>query len=202
MLHENNFGVLTPAQADPIAKVFESSKRLISLTDELLDISRAETGKMVFDFETVQLETIVQSVCEELGFNALKRGIKVSFEPLAKKLSAIKVDEPKIRQVIQNLIDNSVKYTPDNGWVKVQVAQIGKKIRVVVSDNGKGISPEDLPKLFAKFSRGTDMHKDHPEGSGLGLYVAKMMVEAHNGRIWAESEGVGKGARFCFEVGV
>ena len=113
-------------------------------------------------------------------------------------LPKVKIDEEKIRQVVINLIDNSIKYT-DKGRVAVDLRQVGKNLEFSVSDTGAGIKKDDLGKLFQKFSRGTGA-TSITEGTGLGLYVARQMVEAHKGRIWVESEGEGRGSRFCFSL--
>lgn len=202
MIRHGDYGPVGKKQEEPLWMVAESADRLIHLMEELLDISRIESGKTVFVFEPTQLEDLVKNVCDEIEITAKKKNISLIFEPPAKKLPLIKIDQPKIRQVVQNLIDNSVKYTQENGWVKVSLKLMGNKIWFMVLDNGVGIRAEDLPKLFAKFSRGTDMSTAHPEGCGLGLYVARQMIEAHKGRIWADSDGLGKGSRFCFEVGI
>ena len=111
------------------------------------------------------------------------------------------MDEEKIRQVVMNLIDNGIKYTKQ-GSVTIKLEQAEKKIIFSVADSGMGIRPEDMVNLFKKFSRGTGTSLIHTEGTGLGLYVARMMIEAHHGKIWAESDGEGKGSKFCFELPV
>jgi signal transduction histidine kinase len=98
-----------------------------------------------------------------------------------------------------NLIDNAIKYTK-KGTVTVDLKQADNNIEFSVSDSGMGISPTDLPNLFQKFSRGTGTSLVHTEGTGLGLYVARQMMEAHHGTIWAESKGEGMGSRFCFRL--
>lgn len=109
----------------------------------------------------------------------------------------VRIDEEKMRQVVMNLIDNSIKYTK-KGKVEVALSREKNKIKFCVWDTGIGISAKDLPNLFKKFSRGTGTSLIDTEGTGLGLFVAKQMVEIHKGKVWAESEGEGKGSRFCF----
>lgn len=103
-----------------------------------------------------------------------------------------------MRQVVINLIDNSIKYT-DKGRVTVDLKQVGNNLEFSVSDTGSGIKKDDLDKLFQKFSRGTGSTAQ-VDGTGLGLYVVRQMVEAHKGKIWAESKGEGMGSRFCFTL--
>jgi len=101
--------------------------------------------------------------------------------------------------VVINITDNAIKYT-NQGEVKIKLEVFKNMVRYSVTDTGMGISKEDMPHLFQKFSRGQDVSLIHTEGTGLGLYVGKMMIEAHNGKIWAESAGDGKGSTFIFEI--
>ncbi|RLC37965.1 hypothetical protein DRH27_03415 [Candidatus Falkowbacteria bacterium] len=205
MILEGSFGELTEGEEDSLEKVYESNERLIQLVENLLNISRIESGRLQFNFERMQLEILTHSVCEELETSAKKKGVKLVLKAPKKTLPAIKIDQEKIRQVIMNLIDNAIKYTK-KGTVTIYVKKIkpsGLKgieegIEFSVADSGMGITRTDLPNLFKKFSRGTDTSLVHTEGTGLGLFVAKQMIEAHHGKIWAESKGDGKGSRFCF----
>jgi signal transduction histidine kinase len=113
----------------------------------------------------------------------------------------MELDRQKIRQVVMNLVDNAIKYTP-KGEVRAELFRKNGEIVFCIKDSGVGISKTDLPNLFKKFSRGTGMFQVHTEGTGLGLFVAKQLVEAHKGKIWAESEGENKGAAFCFSIPV
>ncbi len=110
-------------------------------------------------------------------------------------------DSQKLKQILVNFIDNSVKYTP-KGFMTVSLSKNDstKKITFSVSDSGVGIAPTTLPRLFEKFTRAEDAQKTNIHGTGLGLYVARKMVEAHNGRVWAESPGEGKGSTFSLEL--
>ncbi|MDO8260135.1 MAG: ATP-binding protein [Candidatus Magasanikbacteria bacterium] len=206
MILEGNFGELTPGEKESLDKVYASNERLIQLVENLLNISRIESGRLQFDYRVMQLETIVDSVIEELEPKAKGKGLKFTYKKTKKKLPAINIDEEKIRQVVMNLVDNAIKYTR-KGNVTVTLVpaksrdpKIGDCLQFSVSDSGMGISSEDLPNLFKKFSRGTGSSLVHTEGTGLGLYVARQMIEAHRGRIWAESKGENKGSKFCFKI--
>ena len=111
------------------------------------------------------------------------------------------MDKDKLRQVIMNLIDNSIKYTP-SGFVKIALEAKGKNLRFTLEDSGLGIKPEEMGQLFQKYSRGSETAGKAKviKGTGLGLYVCKMIIDAHKGKIWAESTGEGKGSKFIFEV--
>ena len=136
---------------------------------------------------------------EELSGNAKKKSLVLEYKPPVKSLPLIKMDEEKIRQVVMNLVDNAIKYTKQ-GNIAVSLELLNHNLKLCVADLGMGIKPDDMVNLFKKFSRGTGTFLVHTEGTGLGLYVARMMIEAHHGNIWAESDGVGKGSKFCFEL--
>lgn len=201
MMLEGNFGNLTPQESVSLKKVYESNERLIRLVENLLNISRIESGRLQFMFEEMYLEDLVKSVFDELATHAESKGLKFTLKAPKRKLPMVKIDEEKLRQVIMNLTDNSIKYT-NKGSVTVSIKQVKNGIEFCVSDSGIGVSSDDLPNLFKKFSRGTGTSLVHTEGTGLGLYVAKQMIDAHKGKIWAESKGEGKGSRFCFSLPV
>lgn len=199
MIMEGNFGKIDDNLQDALDKVFASNERLIRLVENLLNISRIESGRLHFTFSEYQFEKIVQSVYDELKTSAEGKGLKFIYKQPPKLSPRTLLDEEKIRQVVMNLSDNAIKYT-DSGHVIVSLDHSPNSIIFCVEDSGLGISKQDIGKLFKKFSRGTDVSLVHTEGTGLGLYVAREIIEAHHGRIWAESDGVGKGSRFCFEL--
>ncbi len=201
MMIEGNFGKLTKRELEPLRKVYLSNERLIRLVENLLNVSRIESGRLQFHFQPVQIEGLISDVVIELSGNAKKKGIELNLKMPRTPLPVIKADEEKLRQVVMNLIDNAIKYT-DKGWIEVKVDLIDGQIRVCVTDTGMGIALEDLPNLFKKFSRGSGTFLVHTEGTGLGLFVARKMIEAHGGQIWAESKGKGQGAKFCFQLPV
>jgi len=198
MMLDGSFGEMSKPIHDNMEKVFDSNERLIGLVEDLLNVSRIESGRLKFDYEKAQLNEIVASVVEELAPNVKAKELYIKYENPV-DLPAMMLDKRKIRQVIINIIDNSVKYTKEGG-INITLEKKDKLLRFCITDTGMGISASDLPNLFKKFSRGEDTSIVHTEGTGLGLYVGKQMVEAHGGKIWAESEGVGKGAKFCFEL--
>ncbi len=198
MIMEGDFGEVNGKQIDPMHKITESSDRLVQLVENILNVSRIESGRLKFNFTKVQLEDLVKSVVDELINKAKLKLLKLNFNMPALPLPRVKIDEEKMRQVVINLIDNSIKYT-DKGSVTVDLKQSGNNLEFSVSDTGVGIKKDDLRKLFQKFSRGTGA-TSITEGTGLGLYVARQMVEAHKGKIWAQSKGEGMGSRFCFTL--
>jgi signal transduction histidine kinase len=204
MILEGSFGNLDDKISETLSKVYESNERLINLVEDLLNISRIESGRLQYVFEKNDLKEVADSVFLELNNSALKKGLKLIYDFEDKKMYRVKIDAEKLRQVVMNLIDNAIKYTfkakGNKGEIKIFLKAEKKNIIFCVEDNGLGISKEDMGNLFKKFSRGKGMFIVHTNGTGLGLYVAKQIVEAHSGKIWAESEGINKGARFCFKL--
>ena len=144
---------------------------------------------------------MVADVTEELMIRAREKGIKLIYKKPKNKLPKVRIDREKIRQEIINLIDNAVKYT-EKGKVEVSVEQKEDYLQCAVKDTGMGIIKDDYLGLFDKFSRGTGTALVHTEGTGLGLYVAKQMINLHKGKIWAKSKGKGKGSEFYFTLPV
>lgn len=198
MLLEGSFGIVPGKQIEPLKMVYQANDRLIQLIENLLNISRIEAGKLQFKYTITQLEDIVNNVIEELRTNANLKGLKLIWSKPSSPLPPLNIDEEKIRQVIMNLIENALKYT-NEGEVNVKLEKNDNQIEFSVIDSGLGIKPGDLSKLFQKFSRGTG-NTALKEGTGLGLYVARQMIEIHKGKIWAESDGENMGSKFIFQL--
>jgi signal transduction histidine kinase len=194
MMREGTFGQLADRVRDPLEKVYVSNERLINLVNDLLDLSRMERGRMQFDMKAMHLNDIVEPMVTDFQIVAKNKKMELIWQKDFKS-DAISGDTNKIRQIILNLIDNAFKYTP-SGSVTVRLAQEGDAIRFTVTDTGPGLSEEESRKLFQKFVRGKEQKAAHTEGLGLGLYVAKLIAEAHGGSIGATSPGKGKGSTF------
>ncbi len=201
MLLEGDFGEMTPGVKDAIEKIYKSTQDLVIVVSDYLDVSRIEQGRMQYDFSSFDLKELVQTVVNELRPNVQKANLALDFDATQGADYMINADKGKIKQVIGNLIDNSIKYTPTGSihvWLTAKVPE--NKLLISISDTGVGIHPQVLPKLFNKFTRAPDASETNIMGTGLGLYVAKKMIEAHRGRIWAESAGQGKGSTFFIEL--
>lgn len=198
MIDEGIYGKVSENVHKTIHKVDDSNERLIRLVNSLLDISRLEMGRMEFDLEKVNIEEIVESIVDELHVAAKKKGLNLVFEHPKEEIPEITVDPLKIRQVIINLVDNAIKYTY-KGEIIVNCESVGDKVRISVSDTGMGIARKEVGEIFKIYRRGTGVRL-FPEGSGVGLYVARKLVEAHHGKIWVESKGKGKGSIFFIEL--
>ncbi|MEK7098247.1 MAG: HAMP domain-containing sensor histidine kinase, partial [Patescibacteria group bacterium] len=200
MIMEGTYGESPVKIKGAVDRIFQSAQRLIYIVNDLLDISRIEQGKFTLTLEDVKVANVLRDVVEELKPNAQKNNLDVSFIVSVEDAEIkIKADFGKIRQVFLNLIDNAIKYTP-SGFVKVELKNNGGNTLISISDSGVGMSDVTLRNLFQKFSRAKGIAKMHTDGSGLGLYVAKQIIGAHHGRVWAESDGEGRGSRFFVEL--
>ena len=203
MLLEGDFGTPTPEMKEAIQTMLKSTQSLGVIVEDYLDVSRIEQGRMKYDFQTTDLKELVESIIKEFTPIFSVTHLSLSFECNKEDHYLSHVDKGKIRQVFTNLLDNSIKYTPKGGLIlKLEkVLRKGeKKIIFNIKDTGVGIDPTVMPQLFARFSRAPDASKTNMLGTGLGLFVARKIIEAHQGRIWAESEGVQKGSQFYVEL--
>jgi len=201
LLTEGSYGKVTALQQETLNKVYQSNERLIHLVEDLLNISRIESGRMEFDFAPCQVADLCQEVVDGFIIRAKNSKLYLEYKNPAVPLPEIMIDLGKVREVISNMVDNALKYTPKGG-VTVKLEQREANLRVTISDTGIGIPVTELPYLFSKFSRGKDTGRLNATGTGLGLYVGKSMIEANGGKIWAESDGEGKGSRFIIELPV
>jgi signal transduction histidine kinase len=169
------------------------------IVNDFLDISRIEQGRMKYELSVFDLREVARQVLTELKPNIENAGLTCSCNTEHTDPVMVYADVGKVRQVIGNLVDNSIKYTP-SGSITIEVSEANNMARLKISDTGIGISAEDIAKLFNKFTRARDANKTNVVGTGLGLYIAKQMIEAQNGRVWIESEGVGKGSSSIIEL--
>ncbi|MCS7184043.1 MAG: ATP-binding protein [Patescibacteria group bacterium] len=187
-----------PQQAKDFAhKIRESVDNLLVLIEEFMDYRRIEENRIELHFEKVELVNLIKEIVNNFKLIAQNKGLNLNFET---EISECYVNVDKIRfyQVIQNLIDNAIKYTKE-GWVKINLTKDDKYAIICVADSGIGMSKELKSKLFGEFVRDESIKKEI-RGTGLGLYIAKNIIKLHNGEIWAESEGEGKGSKFYVKV--
>ena len=199
MILEGSYGKLNAKQREKLGNVFLSNERLIKIVNDLLNISKIEIGKMELTKSTVSLIKILNECYEEMKTASEKRGLELIWKEPSEKIPDISIDENKIRQVITNLLDNAIKYTND-GRIVLSLYKKGLYLYISVKDTGDGLRADEVGKLFQGFSRGTAGIDMFIEGTGLGLYVARKYLELHRGRIWAESDGKGKGSTFILEL--
>jgi len=176
--------------------IVDQANRLIQLAEDTLSITRIESGQIHLQLKIVNIERLIKEAMSLVKLSK-RHSIGFSIDPNA---SFIMGDQAKLRQVIQNLLSNSVKYSPSGGQIFVDVRDVSDdEIQFSITDEGIGIKPEDIDKLFQKFSRVDSGEAQKIKGSGLGLWICKEIIEAHNGKIWIESE-YGKGSTFKFTL--
>ncbi|MBI3120291.1 MAG: GAF domain-containing protein, partial [Candidatus Kerfeldbacteria bacterium] len=198
MMVDGDYGNFKPEQEDVLHQVLEASKRMIRLVNVFLNITRIEAGRLRLDRRKVLMNELVENVIKELKSKAKEKKMTLRFEKPG-ILKPIWVDPDKMVDVVLNLIDNAIKYT-EKGWVEIRLEQNSQRVRCEVQDTGIGIPKEDSARLFEKFVRGSGSARIQPDGSGLGLFIAKKIVEAHGGTIGVESKGENKGSTFWFEL--
>jgi signal transduction histidine kinase len=180
-----------------LTDVLSSGKHLLGLINEILDLAKVEAGKMELQIEPALLQDVVEAVSNTMRPLAVKKSIDLRAE-CDESLAPLPMDGARIKQVLLNLVGNAVKFTPETGKIWVRANAGNGEVQIEVSDTGPGIPPEDQERIFLEFQQaGRDAGK--PQGTGLGLALAKKFVEMHGGRIWLESE-VGKGSRFFLTI--
>lgn len=193
-----DYGKVPETVSGPLKKAEQTNNLLISLIEDMLNVSRIERGTMEFLFEPVSLEELAKTTYEQLVPMASDKQLTFTYNAPTAPLPNIMADKEKLRQVINNLIDNAIKYTP-HGSVILSLSQEKGKVILSIQDTGKGIAKGETKNIFEKYTRGKDSIM-HSAGLGLGLYVAKIIVEQHKGKLWAESEGEGKGSTFIVSI--
>jgi len=199
MLLEGSYGRVEEKAKKALSGIQESIERLIKLVNEFLDISQLQVGREILKKEETQIEKIIEEIIEELNPSAKEKGIYLKLE-VEEGLPKIKLDRTKIKTAIFNVIDNGIKYTRKGG-VTIRLKIKDLRLKIIVKDTGIGLAKEEIKTLFTEFfERGKEAEKIYTTGRGIGLYVAKNIIEAHRGKIWAESEGKSKGSTFYIEL--
>jgi signal transduction histidine kinase len=205
---EKTFGPLNQTQEEYLRHVLTSSRHLLSLISDILDLARAEAGRLTLEVSTIDPVAVLESSLSAIREAALKKNINVSTRTQG-VMGNIVADEQKLKQIIYNLLDNAVKFTPQGGEIQLilrgvqgvegEVENQGF-IEICVIDTGIGISDLDLDRIFNPFEQVDASSSRRFDGTGLGLSLTRKLVELHGGRIWAQSQGKGKGSRFCLLI--
>jgi len=198
VLSERMFGELNEKQAEYTEDILSSGHHLLSLINEILDLSKVEAGRMDLELSTFDLPTALENARTFVRERTVRHGITLELS-VDEGLGDFVGDERKIKQILLNLLSNAVKFTPEGGRIELRAHQVNKGVEISVSDTGVGISPEDQATIFEEFRQVGGDNAQKSEGTGLGLTLAKKFVELHGGRIWVESE-VGKGSKFTFTL--
>ncbi len=196
MVIEGDAGKVLPQQKKLLSQAFFSSQRMVYLIADLLNVSRLRTGKFIVDPSPVNLAEVVKQELQQLEDNAEARNLSLTYHQ-PQHFPEVMLDDTKTRQVIMNFVDNAIYYTPNGGTIKVSVSQTPTTIELRVEDNGIGVPKSEQPHLFTKFYRAGNARKARPDGTGLGLFMAKKVVIAQGGSLIFNSRE-GKGSTFGF----
>ncbi len=184
-------------QAEYLQDILESGRHLLSLINDILDLSKIEAGRMELEASEFDLPTAIQNALTLVRERALRRGIALH-HAIDDRVADIRADERKVKQVLLNLLSNALKFTPEGGRIDVRAAVTDGVAEISVVDTGIGIAPEDQNAVFEEFRQvGTAAKK--VEGTGLGLALSRKFIELHGGRIWVKSQ-VGAGSTFTFTL--
>jgi signal transduction histidine kinase len=175
-----------------------NNEHLIKLVDEFLNISRIEQGRAKYNFSLVDVVSITENIVKDFKIKAKEKKIKITWDK-PKNIPQVDCDQEKIHHVVFNFVDNALKYS-EEGEIKVLLTLEEKGISVRVQDNGIGFNKTDEVNFYQKFYRGDNVKGSNVTGTGLGLFVCRKFIEAHNGRVWARSPGLGKGSEFGFWI--
>jgi signal transduction histidine kinase/HAMP domain-containing protein len=198
VLSERLFGDINPKQEDYLKDIHSSGKHLLTLINDILDLSKIEAGRMELDVSTFELPAAVANAMTLIRERAQRHNIGLE-QRVDEGLGEITADERKFKQILLNLLSNAVKFTPDGGKIEVSACVEGDNVQVAVHDTGIGIAKDDQAAVFEEFRQVGRDYTNKQEGTGLGLALTRKFVELHGGRIWLESEP-GKGSTFTFTI--
>jgi len=187
-----------PLEKAEIARLYDETRLLSRLVDDLRELAQAEAGQLGFNLQTTDAAEVLRASVTNFEPAAESKAIHLIAE-VADDLPSVLADPDRLAQVLRNLLTNALRHTPDGGWVAVSAAPSGDAVEIAVADSGEGIATEDLPHVFDRFWRPGRSRSRAEGGAGLGLAIARSLVEAHGGRIWVESTP-GQGARFAFRL--
>jgi len=199
MILDGDVGELSDEQKDFLNKSYESNERMINLVNDLLNVSRIDEGRFIYKPEALQIEDILKEVSSNEETSLKEKKLKLVLDLPKQLLPAVFIDKEKMGIVVQNLIENSIKYTPSGGKITVSAEDLRDDVLVKVKDTGVGIPKDQQDRIFTKFFRGENVIRLETEGSGLGLYTVKNIIESHKGKIWFQSD-TGEGTTFFFTL--
>ena len=198
VLGEKMFGELNEKQAEYTDDILSSGRHLLSLINDILDLSKIEAGRMELEVTTFHLPDAIENALTLIRERASRHGIRLN-QVIDDRLGDFTGDERKVKQILVNLLSNAVKFTPEGGQIRVEARLGDSAVFVSVTDTGIGIAKEDQEAIFEEFRQVGSNYAHKREGTGLGLTLTRKFVEVHGGKIWVESE-VGKGSKFTFTL--
>ncbi len=202
LIIEGSYGEVPKKLDEPLNRVLESGQRISIMVDDFLNVTRIEQGRMTYSMVPQKICTLLKSVVQELQVVAKEKGLSLGLDSTTiQEEIMVLADEGKLKQIFSNLIDNAVKYTQKGSvTVQVEVIKDRKKVLVKIIDTGIGIAPDEVKNLFQKFNRASNANKVNVLGTGLGLYIAREIMKAHDGWIGVHSDGLGMGSTFTVEL--
>lgn len=192
-------GKLNPGQKEYLADALKINKETINLVNDYLEACQLDTGNIKVSPRLVQMENVVEEVVDQMVALAKSSNCEITFEKPKIKLPEVKVDLIKIRQVIQNILTNAIRYSPGAGNIAVKLEKKGNNIIFSCQDQGVGIPLEEQEHIFTRFFRGKNVLQFDTKGSGLGLYLVRLVIESSGGKVWFESKPK-KGTTFYFSL--
>lgn len=200
MVLEGDAGEITPMQQKLLSEAFASSERMVHLINDFLNVSRLQTGKFMLDVRPIDLAKVVRQEVDSLESTAKARNLKITYRPPS-RLPILYIDEGKVRQVIMNFLDNAIYYSREHTAIAVKLSIDAGEVLLEVHDTGIGVPEAEQTHLFSKFFRATNARKQRPDGTGVGLYLAKRVITAHGGTM-VFSSVEGEGSVFGFRLPV
>lgn len=198
-LLEEDLGKLNEEQREIVEKTYQTNNKMIRLVNDLLNVAEIEEGRYLSHIILSNIEEVIQFVADECRQEIERKKLKFDFKKPKEKLEKVMLDVEKMKIAIRNILDNAIRYTLPGGKISISLEKNKKEIEVIIEDTGLGIPSYQQDKVFTKFFRGANIKRVDTEGTGLGLYIAKNIIEAHEGRIEFESEE-GKGSIFYFTI--
>ena len=201
MILDGDLGEISQEQRKFLEGTYGSNERMIRLNNDLLNVTRIKEGRFLYNIQSRDIIEIVEGVIDPMKEIARRKKVKFSFKTPKKEIPKVKIDSEKVSLAIQNLIDNAIHYTKSGGEVKVSLRYSKKEKQILfsVKDSGIGIPKGQQKRVFTRFFRAANAVRAETEGTGLGLFIAKNVIEAHEGKIWFESVE-GKGTTFYFTL--
>jgi histidine kinase len=188
-----------PAQPSTYQRINQEAERLSRLVDDLQELSRIEAEAYSLNPQPTAVDHLLNTIRDRLQQQFEDKGVRLRIER-EPDFPPVVVDEKRIDQVFLNVVGNALQYTPSGGWVRIKAEEADGKLQYTIEDSGIGIAAEDLPHIFTRFYRVDKSRSRASGGSGIGLTISRHLIEAHGGRIWAESDGLGRGSRFIFTL--